>query len=377
MKLTNLDACGNPKEVRVFKKGRKWPVWSNIGWMQTNTLPNAYMSFPYGSQAAPNIVSVLRPSLTWSQSDPDPGAVFHYFQIQITNEANNVMILDSGKLWQGTTSPSGSWVVPSDLPAGQKLRVRVMVWDQYGAASNWSPQTWMYINRAPTGNLTFITPIYEHDTPTFTVSQSDPDDDEMGITVESRYEGGDFAVIQQWNNVPSGLGKTFTYGPLPKGNYTLRLTLDDGKGGTFQQTYPFVVLPLSIIGWVNHTPEWETYRLTWNQNYSTLLRASNDFWASEAFVLTSVLTNTGNSSTKALNVTSVLLSSGESVTLNTGDSVNFSGQLLNINHVHTLSQGAQTFRFTVNWSNGLVQTYDVPLNIKGNIYDVLVNQLRH
>jgi hypothetical protein len=125
-----LLSMGQRYQVRVqVSDGESWSAWSNVGWMQTNTPPSAYMSFPYGNEANPNVVNTLRPTLTWTQTDPDPGAVFYFYEIQIANEANNVVIYNSGKVWQGTASTTGSLLVPIDLPTGQKMRVRVKVWD--------------------------------------------------------------------------------------------------------------------------------------------------------------------------------------------------------------------------------------------------------
>ncbi len=250
--------------------------------------------------------------------------------------------------------------------------------NQYGTASDWSPEAWMFINRGPTGLLAFDTPIYEHDTPTFTVAVADPDGDSMNVQVESSYNGGAYVNLIQWSGVPSGEPKAFSHGPLARGTYTFRLTVNDGNGGSYQQTYVFYALPLGLAGRVSHTPEWESYRQLWNSRFPLQPRGSDMFWAGEAFVLAADVTDTGTSSTKPLAVTATLLATGESVDL-TGDSflVLYEGMLLNTEHPYTLAQGSQTFRFNVQWSNGLHLTYDVPIRIEGSVFDVIVNQIRH
>ncbi|WP_238540324.1 hypothetical protein [Paenibacillus mucilaginosus] len=123
-------AMGKKYQVQVrVSDGTDWSPWSNVGWMQTNRPPAAYMTYPYGTQDAPTVMNTARPLLRWRQTDPDPAPVFTFYQLQITNEANDVLILDSGRRRQNTTDTSASWSVPQDLPAGQKLRVRVKVWD--------------------------------------------------------------------------------------------------------------------------------------------------------------------------------------------------------------------------------------------------------
>ncbi|CAG7646098.1 CARDB domain-containing protein [Paenibacillus allorhizosphaerae] len=366
-----------PLRVRVqATDGFAWSGFSPDAWMVINRPPAVTLTFPYGTQTSPNIIASSMPTITWNQSDPDPGTMFTYFQVQIANETNHI-VLDSGKLWQGITAGSGSWNVTSGLPAGQKLRVRVMVWDAYGAQSEWSAEGWLYINRAPIGNLTYTVPIYENDTPTFTLTATDPDGDVLAISIESSLNGSGYTVIKQWTDVPSGQTTMFTYGPLAKGTYTLRMTLDDGRGGTFEQTYSYTVLPLGITGWVNHTAEWESYRQQWNSDHPGQQRAASDFWAGEAFVLAASVTDTGTSATKPVSVTSTLLTSSETVTLSSNGHIDFTGRLLNVDHDRLLKDGAHTFRFVVHWSNGLVQNVDVPIMIKGSIWDVIVPQIRH
>jgi hypothetical protein len=231
-------------------------------------------------------------------------------------------------------------------------------------------------NNPPTGSLTFVNPIYQNDSPTFTINQSDPDGDALSVKVESSFNNGAYSTIKQWTGVPSGTQKVFSYGPLPAGAYIFRLTLDDGKGGTYIQTYSFSVLSLNIGGVVNHTSDWEGYRLQWNSRYPLLTRAANVFWAGEAFELVSNVTDTGTSLTKPSSVTATVVETGDTTSLLSSNKINYTGELLNTNFVHTLVDGSYTMRFTVTWNNGLTQTSDVPFVIQGNIFDVLVIQLR-
>ncbi|WP_426447143.1 Ig-like domain-containing protein [Paenibacillus sp. S-38] len=236
----------------------------------------------------------------------------------------------------------------------------------------------MIINRPPAGQLYFDTPIYEHDTPLFRITASDPDLDPLSVVVESSYEGGGVEVIQQWTGLPSGSEKAFTYGPLPEGSYTMRLTVTDGRGGVYSQTYSFEALPLELTGEVTHTPEWEAYRLAWNAKHADAERASDVFWAGEAFVLGARVTDTGSSKTKAERVTAVLMETGEPSVLLAAGNGRYTGELFNTEHHRMLKDGSTClFRFTVEWSNGYVQTTDVQVRIRGSIYEVIVQQIRH
>ncbi|MBP1157123.1 MULTISPECIES: CARDB domain-containing protein [unclassified Paenibacillus] len=369
-----------PNGVLLYAKvmvsdGFLWSNGSNIGWFRINFAPAVHLTFPTGTYAYPSIGGVL-PLITWNQTDPDPDTSYSRYQVIIARE-NGTVLVDTGQILQNTRTGHGSYQVHHPLPSGIKVQVKVKIWDEY-TESAWSPLGWMYTNRSPTGNLTFLTPIYEHDRPTFTVSQTDPDGDAMRVLVEASFNGGAYTQIAQWDDAASGARQTFTYGPLQQGNYTLRLSLDDRNGGTYSQIYTFAALPLHITGWVNHTPEWESYRQTWNAKYPQQQRGTGDFWAGEAFELSAQVTDTGVSTTKPQYLDVTLMETGENVLLASGDDIRFTGQLLNTDHARLLQNGEEyTFRFRVRWTNGLEQTTEVPISIVGSIYDVIVNQIRH
>jgi hypothetical protein len=262
--------------VRV-SDGRDWSDWSNIGWMITNRPPSATMTVPSGTQAAPTIFSTLRPQLQWNQTDPDPGTTFTYFQIQVTNEANDTMILDSGQYWQGTNSTTGSWTVTTDLPAGQKLRARVRTFDGF-AWSDWSAQTWMYINRAPTANFN-ISPatIWEGDTITLTNISTDPDND---------------ALTYLWSvENPNQMITTFTtrdiniVNSIP-GAYTITLTATDPYSAADTITKSVLVNAnvLADIRLVHSTEEFPPANTSWEEFRIDRSRTQSTFYAGEPFI---------------------------------------------------------------------------------------------
>ncbi|MDB5055991.1 MAG: hypothetical protein JWM44_4041, partial [Bacilli bacterium] len=289
-------------------------------------------------------------------------------------DGSNNIISTSNEVISNVTS----YTQATNLSQNVVYSVQVKAADAYGYSSFSTKKYFKIIlNHPPTGNLSFATPIYQHDTPMFTITQSDPDNDALNIKVESSFNGGGYITIQQWINVASGTSKIFNYGPLSQGTYTLRLTLDDGKGGTYVQTYPFTSLPLGIIGYVNHTADWEAYRQQWNLAHPSNVHAVNEFWAGEAFELTSSVTNTSTSSTKPQSVTATLVETGDAATLVSTDNINFKGEILNTNFIHLLTDGPYTMKFQIYWTNGMIQTYDVPVQIKGNIYDVMRVQMRN
>jgi hypothetical protein len=137
------------------------------------------------------------------------------------------------------------------------------------------------------------------------------------------------------------------------------------------------VLPLSLNGAVKHTLIWESNRLQWNIKFPLTLRAADVFWAGEALVLSSTVTDTGTSTTKPISVSAALIQTGDAINLTSPDHIYYSGEMVNTNFIHSLADGLYTMRFQIQWSNGMIQKTDVPFTIRGNIFNVLVVQLRN
>ncbi|SED12915.1 PKD domain-containing protein [Paenibacillus sp. GP183] len=356
----NMDLLpGQKLQVRVrVNDGMDWSNWSAPTWMLINSPPTATMTVPGGTQAAPTIFSSLRPTMQWSQTDPDAGTIFKAFQIQITNEANNVMILDSGQLAQNTTSTAGSWTVTSNLPVGQKLRVWVRVNDG-NVWSSYSAQTWMFINRAPLADFDWSPkPAYDGDTLTMKNQSSDPDGD---------------VLTHQWTvTAPSGgtivsSGLNISLSPAEVGTYKVTLQESDPYGGTNSVIKNVIVLPLGVIGSVTHTADWEHNRQLFNIEKSGDANTPwsiNQFLIGERFMLDGTITTIISPSTvSAINVKVTFEQTGD-VTWLTPDTskTRWTGDLWNVTY-NDLTPGTATFKFTATFSNGAVKTDIVPVEI--------------
>ena len=345
--------------VRVKNSANVWSPWSNSGWFITNRPPAASMVVPDGSESAPTMFNTLRPTFVWYQTDPDPGTVFSYFQIQVTNAANTVTLLDSGEFWQNTSAATGSWQASADLPAGQKLRVRVRVFDGH-VWSDWSAQTWFYINRAPIADFDWSPkPIWEGDAVRLTSLSYDPDGD---------------ALTYQWHIVsPSGQESTGSLAEwtgvwAEPGGYRVTLTVSDGLAeATAQKTVE--VLPLTIGADILHTPEWLQYHVEHGHETS---HAPKDFYAGEKLLLrvTSApapvrtaeayleATGIGGDSIRV----EVLLAAGSTPVLFEGELYDpVMGSLDN-----RLPDGMHEVHFRLVYSNGVVKETTVPFRIIGS-----------
>jgi hypothetical protein len=348
-------------QVMVSDDGGLWSPWSNVGWMITNRPPEAYLSYPYGTQSDPTVVNTLRPTFSWSQTDPDPGTVFQYFQIQVADESNTSILLDSGQYWEGTSSASGSWTANANLPSRKKLRVRVRVFDGY-AWSNWSPDAWMLINRSPSADFDWSPkPVWEGDTVRITNNSTDPDGDALTSSWTIRRPDGGTTVYSS----------THINGILfaQPGSYDVTLTVSDGlSNSTLSKTIQ--VSPLTIQAQVNYTPEWLSNHQKSGHNTTAVPK---DFYSGEIFVVETDTSPAPVTEVKAWIDTlgldgnrlqaSVILSSS-------GSPTHFKGELFDnkfMSMTEGIPPGLQQIHFQILYSNGVVKKKDVPVNIIGNV----------
>ncbi|KRF03878.1 hypothetical protein ASG89_03750 [Paenibacillus sp. Soil766] len=348
-------------QVRVWDEGGKASAWSNTWWMVTNRPPTATMLDPNGTQASPSILHTLTPVIRWTQIDPDPSTTFHYFHIQITNEANTVMILDTGPYWQGTTSTTGSWQVNANLPAGQKLRVRVRTFDGV-VWSDYSEQTWMYINRAPIADFDWSPkPVWEGDEVRITNTSIDPDGDELSYlwTVEG----------------PEGITWTFSsFNFIQKfaepGSYKVTLTVTDGILTTSVDKM-ILALPLTINAEVTYMDNW---LILHNQKGHQTQVNPKQFYSGEIFVVKSrsasapVVEVIAWIDTIGLDGQSLYVS--QELLPQLGDNNMYSAELFDSkfqSFTEGLPTGAQTIHFQITYENGTVKNEDIPIEIIGNV----------
>lgn len=362
-----------PLKITVrLNDGELWGEWSEPEWLFINRRPVATMQFPSGSEQSPTSVS-RKPELVWQQRDADAQALFVQFRLEVYDAAGG-KVHDSGVIDQQTREAKGRYQLPVELSAGGVYHVRVQVYDGFDWG-DYSPFTYMRVNRAPVGHLQIPAPVYESDTPEFVLTVSDPDGDKVNAKAEIDIAGSR-REMGAWTGLTSGSVIPFQYGSFPQpGSYPITLTVSDPYGDTQITRYTLVVQPLGITGEINHTAEWEQIRLNWNRRFPNRLRASQVFWGGEALVLTAAVTDT-QTATRPVAVTAQLLATGERIPLTGSDGVHYAG-ILNDPAMAHLADGEYTVRFQVTWSNGAVSLSDAGFVIRDSMYAVIVNQLRN
>lgn len=360
--LSVLEGITGPFQVQVrVNDGMYWSEWSNTGWFTLNRPPSATMTMPNGTQAVPTVYSDPRPTFQWTQTDPDPGTNFSYVQVQITNESNDVLVLDSGQMYQGTVSSEGSWQASRDLPSGQKLRVRVRVFDGV-VWSDYSAQTWFYINRAPIAEFDWTPkPVWEGDVVQSINSSYDPDGDNLSYIWKLEDSSGTEVIFSSQN---------ISHKFLTPGVYKVTLTVSDGLL-TNSVVKMITAAPLTIHSDVTYTNNW---LLLHEKSGHQTTAAPKDFYSGEIFVVSS-----RSSPAPVDEVTAWLDTSGldgkllyvsERLTPAAGDATSFWGEIFDTkfqSFSEGLPEGLQTIHFRIQYRNGVIKTEDIHVNIIGNV----------
>jgi hypothetical protein len=201
---TDFDAAAalqNDLDGRIWNNG-PWGA-DRLSWfdtdipsfsiLNTNTTPNAPTGLtPGGSSTAPEIITTLTPTLSWTFNDPDTGDSQSAFQLLIYDSAGT-LIHDTGKV----ASTTSSYAVPSAvLGWGVVYHWRVRTYDSSDAVSAYSADAYIETNQGPSATYTSPTgtstdPTIYHDTvtPAFSWSYSDPEGNAQASVQILIYDG--------------------------------------------------------------------------------------------------------------------------------------------------------------------------------------------
>ncbi|PRX60961.1 hypothetical protein B0G52_12778 [Cohnella sp. SGD-V74] len=292
-------------------------------------------------------------STAWDKEDGPAANLKHAYYVRNVTENGMEAIRSADR---------GTWT--TQFNSLGVIEIRQVVTDSKGQSAQ-AVQRVAVVNRKPVADFDWLPkPAYEGDTITLLNRSSDPDGDPLSFVWTIKAPDG-FALtgFTKEMTIPGNLTENRT------GAFTVTLSVTDSHGAGDAVTKQIPILPLTVAGQVAHTPEWERNRLTWNAKYPAKFRESHVFWAGEAFVLSATVTDTGSSATKAVSVTAQatpeLL---KSLTESPPGSAAWAGLLrqadTSIRFVD-IPDGSYSFVFTATYSNGVVKTSVVPIEIRG------------
>ncbi|MFF2091650.1 hypothetical protein [Paenibacillus sp. NPDC058174] len=308
-------------------------------------------------------------------AQPSSGHAARTFYMQKVNPDRSVTAIDLNG--DGTpeyslplSKTTNSYQVKGLVP-GQEYRLTVI---DYDVAGNEGQYAYIYFktNSPPTGDFKWSPdPVFEGDTVRFYSIVSDPDRDDLDVVYEL--------------TSPQGVKKTFSYvlgypyadtGPtyrmLDVGEWTIKLTVSDRLAPPVVVTKKLTVYELKLKGFVKHTPLWEQYRQAFNASKppnDASIRPPQMFWAGEKFMLEAETTDT-RTDTFAERVEVKMLRYALDLTSQNTSSTRWKGELWE-ESFEKLRNGTITFVFTVYYSNGIVKTDQVDIEISGTVYDYL------
>jgi hypothetical protein len=349
-------------QVRMFVTDHAdiWSDPSNTVWLIINYPPTVTMTFPTGSQANPTPGNPT-PLITWTRSDPDSDTAFTKRRILIRNEAATVSYVDE-TIVQSSTATSGSYQVTTPLPAGQKVRVTVMEWDEF-TESSWAAETWMITNRPPLADFDWSpSPVWEGDTVTLHNRSSDPDGDSLTALWEIRKPNGELEIVHTWDVVIPF---------LLIGDYDVRLTVHDGSiSHSAVKVIP--VNELLLLPEVEHTAAW--LQIHQDKGHQTEI-PPKDFYSGEILVVRVETSPVPTVSVSAW-IDSVSedgeAAATEALLSSDGTSGGYRGELFDESWMEIgkgLPQGVLQVHFRVEYSNGIVKEKQVPIRIIGHVYE--------
>lgn len=322
-----------------------------------NRPPTMKITTPDGSSSEPTIFDHQRPMINWTYQDAD-GDPQRQFRLWIKRADNQSTIIAPAQ-----STANKEWQLDRDLTEEVLYYIEGQVYDGYSWSSVSERKYFMIItNRPPVADFDIIPSIiYEGDTVQIIDKASDPDGDSLSYNYV-------------WKR-PDGTTASFTipnpsFRVLQLGTHIITQTVTDPHGANDSITKVFNVEELEITGQVYHTDQW-------NEIHQKQGNRSNQFYSGERFMLKADVTDHPIDHVEVhfegQQVNNRILYLNTSLSRTAKNSV-WTGNLYDekMSEVRTrLKDGWVTFIFVVQYSNGIVKTDTVAVEIIGSAYDVL------
>ncbi|WP_368502834.1 PKD domain-containing protein (plasmid) [Alkalihalophilus sp. As8PL] len=284
-------------------------------------------------------------SFTNTSTDPEDDDLTYVWEIKEKEESSWTQI---------STSRNTSYTFPNVAT----YEVRLTTTDTYNATHSWIREV-VVENLPPNAAFIVSNQVMINDHVNVESTSSDPE----GDTITHEY-----VVTSPTGEISTYNEQDFSFQATEEGNYKIHLKVTDSYGSTSEITHIVVALPLSIVGYVNHTEQWNTY-------HNRIGNHPSSFYSGELFVLEAVPVE---HDIDYVNVTMVGNRTNGSVAEYTVDLVaardgKWVGELYDESFEQTSTQlkGSVDFTFSVQYSNGTVREDIVTINIIGSIYDAL------
>jgi hypothetical protein len=346
--------------MKVTDDGNLWSGWSNTVWFLLDRTPVAQMTAPAGTKANPTLMNPT-PAVSFNEWDPDPANIFTRYRVQFLNETGTQVLHDSGEVSQRLDAQWGTmkYSVPADqpLPAGEKVQVRVRVYDGY-VWSAWSAPAWLLVNRPPKAEFDWQPkPVWEGDRVTLISRSADPDRDPLSyawtvLTPDGSRIGGNSEELEAVFSTA--------------GDYTVTLTVSDAYASD-RVTHTIRAQELTITGTVEHTPQW---RERHERAGHEIVRDPKDFYSGEIFVVAAESSPAPVEQAEAwMRATGI---GGRGIflhaVLQSRDPTHFAGELFDeilLSPEEGLPEGIRQIYFRIRYRNGVVKETAVPVRIIG------------
>lgn len=325
------------------------------------------------SPNTPTVFQSVTPRIHWTMSDieQDPQTMY-----QLT-----LKTADNQPLY--TTNHVSSRNAYFDIPSSWRLQentvyaVTVSVYDGYDWSVPSAPKYFIVqLNHAPDPGFSWMPSIvWEGDAVSIRHAVTDPDQDQLTVTYSVRAPTG--ATLQYPSNGGSYLvapsnytSHAFTLSNVAVGAYTITQTITDGKSEAVRLSQTIHVGQLSVLGQVRHTDLWESYRNEFNEKANQSGRdiwLPEQFYAGEKFILSAITTDTKSTSNEQTYVNKVTATfNGKYMTeLQHIGEHKWSAELWHTDFT-ALAKGTYPILFTATYSNGIVKTHQIEVEIIGN-----------
>ncbi|WP_019156864.1 PKD domain-containing protein [Robertmurraya massiliosenegalensis] len=295
-----------------------------------------------------------------------PTTIYNDTTVQFTNTSSDADGDTLSYVWEYKAPNSNSWVRfstaknPSRVLNMKKTwSIRLTVNDDVGASNSTHSVSKNIVvqNRAPVPNFTFDkTKYYEGDNLKITSTATDPDKDPITIVYKLTTPRGQ---VHNFNTV------NFEFKTEEAGIFKIEQTVTDDDNVSRAITKEIHVLPLEIVGYVFHTPEWEEY-------HAQVGHPSNVFLSGEKFLVSAAVTDYPTKKVsvtfKGMQVDNEEIVIGQDLIsqhpLYTGEIYDIKMSQLNTK----LAKGNVHFLFTAEWTNGTVKHDLVTINIVDDVY---------